>query len=149
MPSILPTSWDQDWNKEQEVSTSGHTMHIGFYIDYVSLTFKVCLASFSSIFSISQSFVLGLRTEQRKRRLLRPKKIEVHTLGDLTSPGFFFRIGRVGRQMVSLFFGNQSSSFISYGAVQLCSQRTERRRDNGIFKSRYDKIFVLFKKLLR
>lgn len=41
VPSILPVHWDEEWNREQQMATKGHTLQIGFYIDNASLTFKV------------------------------------------------------------------------------------------------------------
>ncbi|KAK4875062.1 hypothetical protein RN001_011484 [Aquatica leii] len=41
VPSIFPVSWDEEWNQDQEESSTGHTLHTGFYVDYASLTFKV------------------------------------------------------------------------------------------------------------
>lgn len=42
VPSILPTSWEEEWNQQRQSSPPGHTVHIGIYVDYASLTFKVC-----------------------------------------------------------------------------------------------------------
>ncbi|CAH0555543.1 unnamed protein product [Brassicogethes aeneus] len=39
--SVLPTQWDEEWNNEQLKNYSGHTMQIGFYVDNMSITFKV------------------------------------------------------------------------------------------------------------
>lgn len=41
VPSILPSAWDEDWNREQEETVSGHVVHIGFYVDNATVTFKV------------------------------------------------------------------------------------------------------------
>ncbi|KAF5296670.1 hypothetical protein FQR65_LT10210 [Abscondita terminalis] len=41
VPSIFPMSWDEEWSQDQEESATGHTLHIGFYVDYASLTFKI------------------------------------------------------------------------------------------------------------
>lgn len=41
VPSLLPTSWDEEWNQDQQTILSDHTVHIGFYVDVASLTFKV------------------------------------------------------------------------------------------------------------
>lgn len=41
VPSILPSAWDEDWNREQEETVSGHIVHIGFYVDNATVTFKV------------------------------------------------------------------------------------------------------------
>lgn len=50
VPSILPAAsviWDEDWNHEETVF--GHFVHIGFYVDNATVTFKVLLqTSFSS-----------------------------------------------------------------------------------------------------
>lgn len=42
VPSILPSAsviWDEDWNNEEMVF--GHFIHIGFYVDNATVTFKV------------------------------------------------------------------------------------------------------------
>lgn len=39
--SVLPVDWDNDWSAEQQMSYSGHTIHLGVYIDDATLTFKV------------------------------------------------------------------------------------------------------------
>lgn len=41
VPSILPSAWDEDWNREQEETVSGHVVHFGFYVDNATVTFKV------------------------------------------------------------------------------------------------------------
>ncbi|KAG7190764.1 hypothetical protein KM043_006836 [Ampulex compressa] len=38
--SILPVDWDNDWSNEQQLAYSGHTIHLGIYIDDATLTFK-------------------------------------------------------------------------------------------------------------
>ncbi|XP_067209482.1 intermembrane lipid transfer protein VPS13B isoform X1 [Linepithema humile] len=38
--SVLPGDWDNDWSNEQEIAYSGHTIHLGVYIDDATLTFK-------------------------------------------------------------------------------------------------------------
>jgi len=37
--SFLPV--DHDWSNEQQLAYSGHTVHLGIYIDDATLTFKV------------------------------------------------------------------------------------------------------------
>ncbi|KAJ8984787.1 hypothetical protein NQ317_003700 [Molorchus minor] len=39
--SVLPAPWDEEWNTEQLEDQSGHTLHFGFYVDNLSITFKV------------------------------------------------------------------------------------------------------------
>lgn len=39
--SILPVNWDPDWSDEQQMPATGHTIHMGVYIDEAALTFKV------------------------------------------------------------------------------------------------------------
>lgn len=41
VPSILPSTWDEDWSREQEQTVSGHVVHVGFYVDNATVTFKV------------------------------------------------------------------------------------------------------------
>ncbi|KAF5303499.1 hypothetical protein FQA39_LY09962 [Lamprigera yunnana] len=41
VPSLIPIAWDEDWSQEQEQLPTGHTLHVGFYVDFASLTFKV------------------------------------------------------------------------------------------------------------
>lgn len=41
LPSILPSAWDEDWNHDQEDTVSGHLVHVGFYVDNATVTFKV------------------------------------------------------------------------------------------------------------
>lgn len=41
VPSVFPAVWDEDWSQEQEQTISGHIVHIGFYMDNASVTFKV------------------------------------------------------------------------------------------------------------
>ncbi|XP_032691389.1 vacuolar protein sorting-associated protein 13B isoform X2 [Odontomachus brunneus] len=38
--SVLPVDWDNDWSAEQQMAYSGHTVHLGLYIDDATLTFK-------------------------------------------------------------------------------------------------------------
>lgn len=46
VPSILPSAWDEDWSREQEGTVSGHIVHIGFYVDSATVTFKVRFSFF-------------------------------------------------------------------------------------------------------
>lgn len=39
--SVLPAPWDDDWLKEQQDNPTGHTLHLGFYVDTATVTFKV------------------------------------------------------------------------------------------------------------
>ena len=39
--SVLPVYWDNNWSAEQQIAYSGHTVHLGVYIDDATLTFKV------------------------------------------------------------------------------------------------------------
>lgn len=39
--SVLPAPWEEDWNNEEFQGQSGHTLHFGFYLDNLSITFKV------------------------------------------------------------------------------------------------------------
>lgn len=39
--SVLPVDWDNNWSAEQQMAYSGHTVHLGVYIDDATLTFKV------------------------------------------------------------------------------------------------------------
>lgn len=39
--SVLPVDWDNNWSAEQQMAYSGHTIHLGVYIDDATLTFKV------------------------------------------------------------------------------------------------------------
>lgn len=60
--SVLPAPWEDEWDHEELKNHSGHTLHIGFYVDQASITFKVY---FSDIFwvalGISRIFLLGFR----------------------------------------------------------------------------------------
>ncbi|XP_012543255.1 vacuolar protein sorting-associated protein 13B isoform X3 [Monomorium pharaonis] len=38
--SVLPVDWDNNWSVEQQMAHSGHTVHLGVYIDDATLTFK-------------------------------------------------------------------------------------------------------------
>ncbi|XP_076376736.1 vacuolar protein sorting 13B isoform X1 [Megalopta genalis] len=38
--SVLPIDWDNDWSTEQQIAYSGHTIHLGVYIQDATLTFK-------------------------------------------------------------------------------------------------------------
>ncbi|XP_043268199.1 vacuolar protein sorting-associated protein 13B isoform X2 [Venturia canescens] len=38
--SFLPVNWDPDWSGEQQVAATGHTIHMGVYVDEAALTFK-------------------------------------------------------------------------------------------------------------
>ncbi|XP_011871179.1 PREDICTED: vacuolar protein sorting-associated protein 13B isoform X1 [Vollenhovia emeryi] len=38
--SVLPVDWDNNWSAEQQMAYSGHTIHLGVYIDDATLTFK-------------------------------------------------------------------------------------------------------------
>ncbi|KAK2583878.1 hypothetical protein KPH14_001152 [Odynerus spinipes] len=38
--SLLPIDWDSDWSNEQQMAYSGHTIHLGVYIDDTIFTFK-------------------------------------------------------------------------------------------------------------
>ncbi|XP_071652871.1 intermembrane lipid transfer protein VPS13B isoform X2 [Temnothorax longispinosus] len=38
--SVLPVDWDNNWSVEQQMAYSGHTIHLGVYIDDATLTFK-------------------------------------------------------------------------------------------------------------
>ncbi|XP_076295219.1 vacuolar protein sorting 13B isoform X2 [Lasioglossum baleicum] len=38
--SVLPIDWDNDWSTEQQMAYSGHTIHLGVYIQDATLTFK-------------------------------------------------------------------------------------------------------------
>ncbi|XP_076650338.1 vacuolar protein sorting 13B isoform X2 [Halictus rubicundus] len=38
--SVLPIDWDNDWSMEQQMAYSGHTIHLGVYIQDATLTFK-------------------------------------------------------------------------------------------------------------
>lgn len=39
--SLLPIDWDNDWSTEQQMAYSGHTIHLGIYVQDTTLTFKV------------------------------------------------------------------------------------------------------------
>lgn len=39
--SLLPIDWDNDWSTEQQMAYSGHTIHLGVYVQDTTLTFKV------------------------------------------------------------------------------------------------------------
>lgn len=41
VPSFLPVHWENDWSSEQLMAYSGHTIHMGFYVDDATVTFKV------------------------------------------------------------------------------------------------------------
>ena len=41
MSSLLPIEWDNDWSTEQQMAYSGHTIHLGIYVQDATLTFKV------------------------------------------------------------------------------------------------------------
>lgn len=41
--SLLPIDWDNDWSTEQQMAYSGHTIHLGIYIQDATLTFKVSI----------------------------------------------------------------------------------------------------------
>lgn len=41
--SLLPIDWDNDWSAEQQMAYSGHTIHLGIYIQFATFTFKVFL----------------------------------------------------------------------------------------------------------
>ncbi|CAG9819390.1 unnamed protein product [Phaedon cochleariae] len=43
--SVLPAPWDEEINDEQFSHQKGHTLHFGFYVDSLSITFKVSEAS--------------------------------------------------------------------------------------------------------
>lgn len=43
MSSLLPIEWDNDWSTEQQMAYSGHTIHLGIYVQDATLTFKVTL----------------------------------------------------------------------------------------------------------
>ncbi|XP_060527776.1 intermembrane lipid transfer protein VPS13B isoform X2 [Cylas formicarius] len=44
--SVLPAPWDEDeWDNEQLKSHTGHSLHIGCYVDRASITFKVSESS--------------------------------------------------------------------------------------------------------
>ncbi|XP_076241466.1 vacuolar protein sorting 13B [Calliopsis andreniformis] len=38
--SLLPIDWDNDWSTEQQMAYSGHTIHLGVYVQDATLTFK-------------------------------------------------------------------------------------------------------------
>ncbi|XP_012153493.2 vacuolar protein sorting 13B isoform X2 [Megachile rotundata] len=38
--SLLPIDWDNDWSTEQQMAYSGHTIHLGIYVQDATLTFK-------------------------------------------------------------------------------------------------------------
>ncbi|KZC08609.1 Vacuolar protein sorting-associated protein 13B [Dufourea novaeangliae] len=38
--SLLPIDWDNDWSTEQQMAYSGHTIHLGVYVQDTTLTFK-------------------------------------------------------------------------------------------------------------
>ncbi|XP_076631853.1 vacuolar protein sorting 13B isoform X1 [Colletes latitarsis] len=38
--SLLPIDWDNDWSTEQQMAYSGHTIHLGIYVQDTTLTFK-------------------------------------------------------------------------------------------------------------
>ncbi|XP_026672531.1 vacuolar protein sorting-associated protein 13B isoform X2 [Ceratina calcarata] len=38
--SLLPIDWDNDWSSEQQMAYSGHTIHLGVYVQDATLTFK-------------------------------------------------------------------------------------------------------------
>ncbi|CAL7938023.1 unnamed protein product [Xylocopa violacea] len=38
--SLLPIDWDNDWSTEQHMAYSGHTIHLGIYVQDATLTFK-------------------------------------------------------------------------------------------------------------
>ncbi|XP_015594814.1 vacuolar protein sorting-associated protein 13B isoform X2 [Cephus cinctus] len=38
--SFLPVDWDNDWSSEQQMAYSGHTIHLGIYVDNATVTFK-------------------------------------------------------------------------------------------------------------
>ncbi|XP_050449510.1 intermembrane lipid transfer protein VPS13B isoform X1 [Cataglyphis hispanica] len=38
--SVLPVDWENNWSMEQQLTFSGHTIHLGIYIDDATLTFK-------------------------------------------------------------------------------------------------------------
>ncbi|XP_043519945.1 vacuolar protein sorting-associated protein 13B isoform X2 [Frieseomelitta varia] len=40
MSSLLPIEWDNDWSTEQQMAYSGHTIHLGIYVQDATLTFK-------------------------------------------------------------------------------------------------------------
>ncbi|XP_012268331.2 intermembrane lipid transfer protein VPS13B isoform X1 [Athalia rosae] len=40
VPSVLPVHWDNDWSSEQLMAYAGHTIHMGFYVDDATVTFK-------------------------------------------------------------------------------------------------------------
>lgn len=39
--SLLPIDWENDWSTEQQMAYSGHTIHLGVYVQDATLTFKV------------------------------------------------------------------------------------------------------------
>ncbi|KAL1506203.1 hypothetical protein ABEB36_005605 [Hypothenemus hampei] len=43
--SVLPAPWEDEWNNEDLLGSKGHTLHIGFYVDHASITFKVSEAN--------------------------------------------------------------------------------------------------------
>ncbi|XP_050594449.1 intermembrane lipid transfer protein VPS13B isoform X2 [Bombus affinis] len=38
--SLLPIDWENDWSTEQQMAYSGHTIHLGVYVQDATLTFK-------------------------------------------------------------------------------------------------------------
>lgn len=64
VPSILPSAWDEDWNREQEQAQSGHTLQIGFYVDNASVTFKVWTSL--NYFAFKASFYCNFRYRKRQ-----------------------------------------------------------------------------------
>ncbi|XP_046469502.1 intermembrane lipid transfer protein VPS13B isoform X2 [Neodiprion pinetum] len=40
VPSVLPVHWDNDWSSEQLMAYTGHTIHMGFYVNDATVTFK-------------------------------------------------------------------------------------------------------------
>lgn len=72
--SILPVDWDNDWSQEQQIAYSGHTVHLGIYVDDATITFKVLHLSPSiSTFLFSQISPIFYSTVCRPWKALRNK----------------------------------------------------------------------------
>ncbi|XP_011140226.1 vacuolar protein sorting-associated protein 13B [Harpegnathos saltator] len=54
--SVLPVDWDNDWSTEQQMAYSGHTIHLGVYIDDATLTFKTVESVKEQLFYKSRKF---------------------------------------------------------------------------------------------